>query len=120
MNVIRRNLSNNLRGGPFAKGKRAIAIDQRSGFKHLQEDMVFEPGTNYYVHRDESDGGANLVTDPLNYVSDKMKRSEAIGLRYTSPDVTLSVGVIVSATALGSVANTYTFYNYPTSLMNVE
>jgi hypothetical protein len=116
MTFIRRN--QNTKGGNYAKGKNAVAIDQRTGFKHLQSDMVFEPGTGYYVHKSESDGGANLVSDPLNY-GPKFK-PESIGLKYTSPDVALSIGTIVSATSFGSTTGSFTFYNYPTSAMTTE
>jgi len=100
MVVIRRSFSIGQKGGAFAKGRKAIAIDQRTGFKKLQRDMLFEPGTNYFMHKEESDGKHNLVTDKLNYISDKMKEPEAIGLKYPSLDVALSIGTIVSADSL--------------------
>lgn len=104
--------------GRFAKGLYSVAIDQRSGFKELRSDMTIEPGTGWYVLKEESDKENNLVTDPLNY-GPKIK-TEGIGLKYTSPDVQLSVGTIVSATAFGSVAGTTTFYDYPASLATTE
>lgn len=102
MNVIRKDprLKKQHGGNPFAKGRRAIAIDQRTGFKHLQSEMIFEPGTEYFVHRSENDKEHNLVTDPLNYFPSKMRTPEAIGLKHPSPDVPLSIGTIVSADQL--------------------
>jgi hypothetical protein len=127
MVVFRRNQNNYNRGNSFAKGPRAIAIDQRTGFKHLQSQMVFEPGTNYYVHRDESDGPFNLVTDQLNYVSDKMKKPDAQALRYSSPEYDIptvlvsnvTAGAVVSADALalGAIPPGANFIQYyPTSI----
>ena len=99
MTIVRKPREHN-RGKPFAKGKKSIAIDQRTGFKHLQRDMVFEPGTGYFVHKDESDGFHNLVGDPLNFLPESMKEPEFQGLRYVSPDVDLSIGAIISAEQL--------------------
>ena len=81
-----------------SKAKYTIAIDQRTGFKHLQRDMVFEPGTNYYVLKDESDEEFNLATDKLNYVG--ALTPEVTGLRWIFKDVELSIGAIVSAEQL--------------------
>jgi hypothetical protein len=84
------------------KAKYAIAIDQRTGFKHRQRDMLFEPGTRYYVHKKESDGKRNLVEDPLNYPSPKLGRPEKVALRHPSPDTSLLPEAIsVSSGALG-------------------
>lgn len=119
MTVIRKDpiLRKQSKTQVFARGDRSIAIDQRSGFKHLQDDMVFEPGTNYYVYKEESDKGNNLVTDPLNFPSDKIRTGESIGLKYPSPDVKLSVGLVVSAVSLGVdgdiIGPNANFYNYP-------
>jgi len=103
------------RGKPFAKGRDAVAICQRSGFKYLQSEMVFEPGTNYFVHRSETDGFKNLVDDPLNYAPKKMRRPELISLRYSFPEDKLSIGTIVSAEQLflpsyASVSNQFIQY----------
>jgi len=115
MNVIRRTTINKEQGGKaFAKGKKSVAICQRTGMKHLRSDMVFEPGTGYVVHRSESDGPRNLVTDALNYSSDKIGKPEGV-LKYTSPDVALSVGIVVSPTSLNEVEGlpVNEFYAYP-------
>lgn len=103
------------KGGAFAKGKKAVAICQRSGFKYLQSEMVFEPGTNLFVHRKESDLNHNLVTDDLNYPSEKLREPESIGLRFPSPDTPISVGEVVGATSLGQTSGIIqdSFYNYP-------
>jgi hypothetical protein len=89
----------------------AVAIDQRTGFKHKQKEMMFEPGTNYYVHRKESDGPRNLVSDQLNYPSAKLNRPERIALRHPSPDVPLFLGVVISADQLGLPSHASTFYS---------
>lgn len=102
MSIIRRDPRlKKQKGGAFAKGKKAVAICQRSGFKYLQSEMVFEPGTNLFVHRSETDGSRNLVTDPLNFHSEKLREPERIGLKHPSPDVPLSIGAIISAEQLG-------------------
>lgn len=90
---------------------KAIAIDQRTGFKHLQKDMVFESGTNYYVHKQESDGRYNLVDHPQNYRSAKLDRPERIALRHPSPDTPLFIGVVISADQLGLPSHASTFYS---------
>ena len=123
MSIVRRQpvLYKN-KGGAFAKGKNAVAICQRSGFKYKQRDMVFEPGTNYFVHRSESDKEHNLVTDALNFDSDKVGKPEG-NLKYTSPEVPLSIGIVVSATDLVQVDGIIqrSFYAYPgTSVTTTE
>lgn len=93
--TIQRKTQNKIQGG--RKPRFAIAIDQRSGFKGLQKDMVFEPGTGYYVLKSESDGNCNLVTDPLNFPSEKMRYAEAISLKHSSPEDPLYITVELSA-----------------------
>jgi len=89
----------------------AVAIDERTGFKHRQKDMMFEPGTNYYVHRKESDGARNLVSDELNFISPKLSRPDRIALRHPSPDTELFLGVVISADQLGLPSHASTFYS---------
>lgn len=116
MTVIRKDPFTKTKGGgnAFARGRRAIAIDQRTGMKHLRDEMVFEPGTNFIVHRSESDGMHNSITDPLNFPSDKMRQSEGLGLKFTSLDTPLSVGTVVSAVSLvQSDIMQHSFFNYP-------
>jgi hypothetical protein len=109
MVVIRR--SRNSQNQVVSKSRFAIAIDERTGFKHKQKDMLFEPGTGYYVHRKESDGFKNLVSDPLNYPSPKLRRPERIALKHPSPDVPLVLGVVISADQLGLPSHASTFYS---------
>lgn len=102
---------------------KAVAIDQRTGFKHLQKDMVFEAGTNYYVHKQESDGRYNLVDHPQNYRSAKLDRPERIALRHPSPDTPLFIGVVISADQLGLPSHASTFYSstvWPSIGVNVS
>lgn len=80
-------------GGQFAEGKYAVAICHRSGFKFPYKEMVFEPGTNYFVHKSEDDGENSLVTHPQNYPPEKL--TERIALRWAHPDVQLSIGAII-------------------------
>lgn len=110
MVVIRKTPGFKSKGSGFAKGRNAVAIDQRTGFKELQREMMFEPGTGYYVKRSESDGKWSLINHPQNYPSPKLKYSERVGLKYPSPDVALSIGIIVSADALGLPSHASTFY----------
>lgn len=56
--------------GPYASGKNAIAICDRSGFKYPWSEMVVEPGTGWLVHRSESDGKYSLVSHPQNFPAD--------------------------------------------------
>jgi hypothetical protein len=49
-------------------GRNNSAISDRSGIRFKASEMVVEPGTGYYVHKDESDGKYNLVDHPLNHV----------------------------------------------------
>ncbi len=116
MNVIRKDPRlPKSQGAHFAKGKKAVAIDQRSGFKELQAEMVFEPGTNIPVHRSESDKDKNLITDVLNFPFSKLRETERIGLRHPSPEYPMSVGTVVGATSLGQIDGIIqgSFYNYP-------
>lgn len=80
----------------MAKGKYAIAISDRCGFKFLWKEMVKEPGTGFIVHYSESDGKYNLVDHPQNHI--RNVRSENINLRWTRPEVSdvLDRGSIVS------------------------
>jgi hypothetical protein len=116
-------LRNDRGGKQFAKGKKAIAICQRSGFKYLQSEMVFEPGTNYFVHKNESDKSHNLVTDDLNFPSVKSGEPEGKPLRFTSTDVPLSIAPVVTPTSLSQVDGIIqsSFYAYPgTSVTTTE
>lgn len=50
--------------------RNGVAICQRSGVKYPISQMVYEPGTNLFVHKDLSDGEYNLLTHPVNRVVD--------------------------------------------------
>lgn len=86
------------RGGRFAKGKYAVGICHRSGFKVPYRELKFEPGTNYLVHESENDGEYSIVTHPQNYPPEK--KVERIALRWSFPDVAISIGAIPSGGAL--------------------
>lgn len=53
--------------GRHSKG--AMAISDRSGFEFPMSEMVIEPGTNWLVHRSESDGRWSEQVHPLNNLS---------------------------------------------------
>lgn len=85
-------------GDNYARGKNAIGICHRSGFKVPYKDLVFEPGTNYFVHKSESDGDYSLVAHPQNYLPEDL--TDRIFLKWSFPDVELSIGTVVSADKL--------------------
>jgi hypothetical protein len=92
---INRNATKN---GRYATGKHAVGICTRSGFKVPWKELVYEPGTNYLVSEKEDDGFNSLVAHPQNFTPEK--RKERIGLRWSFPDTTISVGTVVSAEQL--------------------
>jgi len=51
----------------------ARVISDRSGLKYRMRDMVVEPGTNFLVHKNESDGRYSLVNHPLNNIGRFLK-----------------------------------------------
>lgn len=67
----------------FARGKRARAVCDRSGFEHALKDMVVEPGTGLLVYKRWSDGRWNRVHHPQNFSADT---SEAVGLKNARTD----------------------------------
>ena len=44
-------------------------VSDRSGFQHRASEMVKEPGTDFWVHKSESDGMWNLFDHPQNHLS---------------------------------------------------
>lgn len=97
--MVRATFTRSNRGGlSYAKGKNAVGICHRSGFKFPLRELKFEPGTNYFVHESENDGNYSLVNHPQNYPPED--RIERIALRWTSPEFPLSIGVVVSAEQL--------------------
>lgn len=68
----------------FARGKRATAICDRSGFKYLLRELVREPGTGLMVHKSMNDGMWNRVDHPQNFPADT---SESLGLQNPRPDL---------------------------------
>lgn len=100
--VIRRS---DKAGGAFATGKNAISICQRSGFKFPYREMVFESGTNTWVHRSEDDGQWDLVNHPQNYPPEKL--TERISLRWAHPETnTFDLSGVVSADQIWLVSVT--------------
>lgn len=68
----------------FAKGKRALAICDRSGMAYPYREMIREPGTGLIVHWSESDGRYNAVDHPQNFPPRDL--ADAIALRWARPD----------------------------------
>ena len=52
------------KGTPDKRFSKAWAISDRSGMRFPMCEMVIEPGTNYLLHRSESDGIYNMVDHP--------------------------------------------------------
>lgn len=69
----------------WAKGKKAKAMCQRSGFIYPHNEMVREPGTGLIVHKSESDGRFNRVDHPQNF--SPRARAEGLPLSHASSDV---------------------------------
>ncbi len=84
-------------GGNFASGKHAVGICHRSGFKYPYSELVFEPGTNYLVHKSETDGNYSVVNHPQNYPPSPDKLVDKIGLKWVFTDDPLPLGTVVSA-----------------------
>lgn len=106
----------------FATGKYAVGICHRSGFKVPWRELVFEPGTNYLVHKSEDDGPNSLVTHPQNFPPEK--KTERIALRWSSFDTQLSIGTVVSAEQLflpsyASVSGQFIQYAYLPDLTSI-
>ncbi len=68
----------------FASGKKAWAISQRSGLRYPYNQMIFEEGTNLFIHKSESDGIYNEVDHPQRNI--KGVKSDAQALPYVSGD----------------------------------
>ena len=82
----------------YARGKYAVGICHRSGFKYPLKELKFEPGTNHFVHKSENDGEWSLVAHAQNFPPEK--KIERIALRWVSPEEPMSIGTVVSADAL--------------------
>ncbi len=59
----------------IGRNKGASVISDRNGVRYPMSEMVREPGTNWLVHKSESDGQWSLNEHPLNnlgrYLKDK-------------------------------------------------
>jgi len=78
---------------PFASGKNAWAICQRSGLRFPYREMVREPGTGLWVHYSESDGGYNRVDHPQLHIKGV---SDRIGLKNPFPDTDFGVRFLLT------------------------
>lgn len=61
-----------------SKNRKSLAISERSGLRFKYNEMIYEPGTNLFIHRSESDGKYNLKDHPQNHIRVK---PEDIALR---------------------------------------
>jgi hypothetical protein len=50
--------------GKSKRNSKAWAISDRSGMRFPIKEMIKEPGTNYFIHKSESDGRYNAVDHP--------------------------------------------------------
>ena len=51
-----------------SKNRLSYAISDRSGMRYPYNEMMYEPGTNFFIHRSESDGIYNEVDHPQNHI----------------------------------------------------
>ena len=70
-----------------SKNRKSLAISERSGLRFRYNEMIYEPGTNLFIHRSETDGRYNLKDHPQNHIR---VRPEDIALRNAHTDVTLT------------------------------
>lgn len=63
----------------FASGKIAWSISERSGLRYPYNEMMYEPGTNLWIHISENDGEYNLVDHPQGRV--KAPKADKINLQ---------------------------------------
>ena len=80
----------------YAKGEKARAICDRSGFEYPMSEMVIESGTNYLVHYTMSDGEYNIVDHPQNYPATKI--GDVVGLENPRVDIDFDTFVYLSDT----------------------
>ena len=71
-----------------SKNRRSYAISERSSQRFPYNEMMYEPGTNHFIHKSESDGKYNLKDHPQNHIRTKV---EDIVLRDAHPDTPIVV-----------------------------
>lgn len=54
-----------------SRNRKSYAISDRSGMRYPYNEMIYEPGTNLFIHRSESDGIYNAVDHPQNHIRTK-------------------------------------------------
>ena len=73
------------------KGKKgnskALAISDRSGFRHPMSEMIIEPGTGYLIHRSESDGKWNFVDHPQAHINEYATFGDPFPVADARPDI---------------------------------
>lgn len=80
---MKRSYTRRNRRRKWAKGRKALAICDRTGFQHRMKDMVIEPGTGLLVYKTWSDGKWNRVDHPQNFPP---AGGESIGIKNARPD----------------------------------
>jgi len=83
-----------------SKNRKSYAISDRSGLRFPYNEMLYEQGTNFFVHKSESDGRYNEKDHPQNHIR---TRVEDIALRDAHTDVTLTDTIPGLQTNTGSV-----------------
>jgi hypothetical protein len=71
----------------WAGGRKARAIDQRSGFEFPYKYLIREPGTKLLIDGRESDGRYNLVDHPQNFQPKDVSDTTALRNATGGPDL---------------------------------
>lgn len=62
----------------YSNARKAWSVSDRSGKRFPYREMLYEPGTNQWVHISESDGEYNAVDHPQGRI--KIPRADAMQL----------------------------------------
>ena len=75
----------------------AWAISDRSGMKFPIKEMIYEPGTNYFIHKSESDGKYNAVDHPqANLTKYADFSGDPYPVKDAHPDINHSIQVLLT------------------------
>lgn len=66
---------------------KAWAISDRNGGRYPMREMIREPGTNYLIHRSESDGIYNYVDHPQAHIDRYAQFGDPFPVENARPDV---------------------------------
>jgi hypothetical protein len=73
----------------YSKGRHAVFICDRSGFKYPYKEGVIEPGTGFFVHYTENDGKYSLVSHPQNNPRKRYQFGDPKPLKNPRPEINL-------------------------------